>query len=602
MAARETDALQEAKDKLQAQVEDLTWRLQLEKRLKTDLEEAKGQEILKLQNSLQAVQAKVDEINALLVKERESAQKAIEEASTIVREPVPIHVEDTEKIDKLSAEVDELKKLLESERNRANESEKKCTEALETSEVKQQKLKETINRANQFQNSMNRLEEKLTNIESENKVLHQQDLTMAQSTKLQVARSKSTRRTESTKSTTPVEKDLHSPSMQMRDADVEERPQKSLNEKQQEYQDLLIRCLRQWRSFEVEKTNIFDRITQTIGQAIETQDNNNLLAYWLSNASTLLLLLQCTLKASGTAGAPQLQCTTSSTLSGRTTQSFCRTPQDVNISLIDGETDGGSDTLQQVEAKSPALIFKQQLTAYVEKIYGMLRDNIKKEISPLLGLCIQAPRICRVNMLARCPSRGFQIAYWQGIVNNIGCFLNMLKSNNVPPFLVRNIFTQLFSFINVQLFNSVLLRTESRSFCNGEYVNAGLSELERWCYKATEEYVGSAWDELKHIRQATGFLVIHEKPKKTLDEISHDLCPLLSIQQLYIISTTDWDEKYSLSRDVISKMRVLMTQDSNNAVSSSFLLDDDSSIPVDKISQWIKKVSNFDIDVNGIKV
>lgn len=75
------------------------------------------------------------------------------------------------------------------------------------------------------------------------------------------------------------------------------------------------------------------------------------------------------------------------------------------------------------------------------------------------------------------------------------------------------------------------------------------------------QYAGSAWDELKHIRQAIGFLVsglhlfvsslsgttpdccrkmspeslkcsvlaiqvIHQKPKKTLDEISHDLCPV----------------------------------------------------------------------------
>lgn len=50
---------------------------------------------------------------------------------------------------------------------------------------------------------------------------------------------------------------------------------------------------------------------------------------------------------------------------------------------------GGGESLRQVEAKYPALLFKQQLTAYVEKIYGMIRDNLKKEISPLLGLCIQ---------------------------------------------------------------------------------------------------------------------------------------------------------------------------------------------------------------------
>ncbi|KAL8191953.1 hypothetical protein R6Q57_028684 [Mikania cordata] len=647
MNARATDALQEAKDKLQKQVEDLTWRLQLEKRLKTDLEEAKGQEIQKLQNSLQSMQAKLDETNELLTKEHEAAQKAIEEASAIVKETAPIHVEDTEKIDKLSAEVEELKNLLESERNRANDSEKKCTEALESSESKQLKLEETVNRANQLQESLTRLEEKLTNIESENKVLRQQALTMAQNTKQHVARSKSIRvirrffififRTNSNTylsffstlflpETMPEERN---PSIQMRDADVEEKPQKSLNEKQQEYQDLLIRCiaqplgfskgrpvaaciiykcLRQWRSFEAEKTSIFDRIIQIIGQAIETQDNNEILAYWLSNASTLLLLLQRTLKASGAAGAPPHRRPTSATLFGRMTQSFRGTPQGVNISLIDWQTTSASDTLQQVEAKYPALLFKQQLTAYVEKIYGMIRDNLKKEISPLLGLCIQAPRISRANLLkgtavalASAASQDILIAHWQGIVNNIGCFLNMLKSNNVPPFLVRKIFTQIFSFVNVQLFNSLLLRRECCSFSNGEYVKAGLSELEQWCYKATEEYAGSAWDELKHIRQAIGFLVIHQKPKKTLDEISHDLCPVLSIQQLYRISTMYWDDKYgthSLSSDVISNMRVLMTEDSNNAVSSSFLLDDDSSIPfsVDDLSKSMDQINIADIE------
>ena len=50
---------------------------------------------------------------------------------------------------------------------------------------------------------------------------------------------------------------------------------------------------------------------------------------------------------------------------------------------------GLEDGLSFVEAKYPSLLFKQQLTACVEKIFGLIRDNLKKEISPLLGLCIQ---------------------------------------------------------------------------------------------------------------------------------------------------------------------------------------------------------------------
>ena len=82
-------------------------------------------------------------------------------------------------------------------------------------------------------------------------------------------------------------------SMNQRDlSELDDKPQKSLNEKQVENQELLIKCIAQhigfsgdrpiaaciiykcliqWRSFEVERTTVFDRIIQTIGQAIEVQ-------------------------------------------------------------------------------------------------------------------------------------------------------------------------------------------------------------------------------------------------------------------------------------------------------------------------------------------
>ncbi|KAF6174432.1 hypothetical protein GIB67_024454, partial [Kingdonia uniflora] len=53
----------------------------------------------------------------------------------------------------------------------------------------------------------------------------------------------------------------------------------------------------------------------------------------------------------------------------------------------------------------------------------------------------------------------------------------------------------------------LLLRRECCTFSNGEYVKARLVELELWCVQVKEEYAGSSWDELKHIRQAVGFLL-----------------------------------------------------------------------------------------------
>ncbi|KAJ9167994.1 hypothetical protein P3X46_019576 [Hevea brasiliensis] len=633
MAARETGALKEAKDKLEKRVEELTWRLQFEKRLRTDLEEEKAQEIAKLQDALHAMQIQVEEANSRVIKEREAARKAIEEAPPVIKE-TPVLVQDTEKVEQLTTEVESLKASLLSERQAAEEARKAGKDAEARNSELSKKLEDSQQKVDQLQESVQRLEEKLSNSESENQVLRQQALTISPTGKPLSGRPKSIilQRTPENGNVANGEPrvalDMMVAVSNAREPESEEKPQKSLNEKQQENQDLLIKCVSQnlgfsggkpvaaciiykcllhWRSFEVERTSVFDRIIQTVASAIEVPDNNDVLAYWLSNSSTLLLLLQHTLKASGAASlTPQRRRTASASLFGRMSQGLRASPQSAGLSFLNGRALSRLDDLRQVEAKYPALLFKQQLTAFLEKIYGMIRDNLKKEISPLLGLCIQAPRTSRASLVkgrsqANAVAQQALIAHWQSIVKSLNSYLMIMKANYVPPFLMRKVFTQIFSFINVQLFNSLLLRRECCSFSNGEYVKAGLAELEQWCHEATAEFAGSAWDELKHIRQAVGFLVIHQKPKKTLNEITKELCPVLSIQQLYRISTMYWDDKYgthSVSSDVISSMRIMMTEDSNNAVSSSFLLDDDSSIPftVDDISKSMQQVEIADID------
>ncbi|KAK6139637.1 hypothetical protein DH2020_026621 [Rehmannia glutinosa] len=585
MAARETGALKEAKDKLEKKVEELTWRLQFEKRLRTELEETKTQEIAKLQEALHSMQIQVEEANARVVKEREAARKAIEEAPPVIKE-TPV-----------------MASLL-SEKEAAEEAKKAFADAETRNMDMAKKLEEAVGKVDQLQDSMQRLEEKLSNSESENQVLRQQALTMSPTGKVISARPRTTivQRTPDNGNilngeTRPTH-DMTLAVANPKEPESEEKPQKSLNEKQQENQDLLIKCISQdlgfsggkpvaacviykcllhWRSFEVERTSVFDRIIQTIASSIEVADNNDVLAYWLCNTSTLLMLLQHTLKASGAASlTPHRRRSSSASLFGRMSQGLRASPQSAGLSFLNGRMLGKLDDLRQVEAKYPALLFKQQLTAFLEKIYGMIRDNLKKEISPLLGLCIQAPRTSRSSLVkgrsqANAVAQQALIAHWQSIVKSLNNYLKTMKANYVPAFLLRKVFTQTFSFINVQLFNS-----------NGEYVKAGLAELEQWCCYATEEYVGSAWDELKHIRQAVGFLV-------------------LSIQQLYRISTMYWDDKYgthSVSSDVISSMRVMMTEDSNNSVSSSFLLDDDSSIPfsVDDLSKSMQTVDVADVE------
>uniref|UniRef100_A0A383WK54 Dilute domain-containing protein n=1 Tax=Tetradesmus obliquus TaxID=3088 RepID=A0A383WK54_TETOB len=98
--------------------------------------------------------------------------------------------------------------------------------------------------------------------------------------------------------------------------------------------------------------------------------------------------------------------------------------------------------------------------------------------------------------------------------------------------------------------------------------------------EAGSDWVGECWEELKCIRQAVGFLVIGNKPRKSLEYITKDICPVLSIQQLYRISTMFWDNKYNTktaSSEVLGRMKQLMEeQSSSNPYSHNFLLESSS--------------------------
>ena len=54
-----------------------------------DLEEAKGQEITKLQSALNEMQEKLDEAHTAVIHEREAAKLAIEQAPPVIKE-VPV--------------------------------------------------------------------------------------------------------------------------------------------------------------------------------------------------------------------------------------------------------------------------------------------------------------------------------------------------------------------------------------------------------------------------------------------------------------------------------------------------------------------------------
>lgn len=132
-------------------------------------------------------------------------------------------------------------------------------------------------------------------------------------------------------------------------------------------------------------------------------------------------------------------------------------------------------------------------------------------------------------------------------------------------------------------------------------MKSGLSMLEKWIADVTDEFAGTSWHELNYIRQAVGFLVIHQKKRKTLEEIRHDLCPILGVSQIYRICTMYRDDKYStqsVSNEVVLAMREILNRDENK-ISSSFLLEDDMSIPFssEDISKAIPAIDPYDVEL-----
>ncbi|KAJ4867694.1 Myosin-13 [Raphanus sativus] len=556
MAAKETGALQAAKSKLEKQVEDLTLRLQLEKRMRVDVEESKTQENAKLQLALKEIQLQFKETKVSLSKEVEAAKKTAEMVSVVKEVPIV----DTELVEKLKSENENLKSMVSSLEQKIDETEKKFKEKVKQALEAEDKIVD-------LKTAMHKLQEKLEDVINENEVLKQSALSTPvktasgrffPATPLKNLQNAEANQLTGTMFTTPARiQESRGSHIDPQEEDVEAliscvTKNVGFSQGKPVAAFTIYKCLLHWKSFEAEGTNVFDRLVQMIGSAIKNEDDNANLAYWLSNTSTLLFMLQQSLRSGGNGATPL-----------RKSPSLVRW-------MTKGFRSPAAEAIRPVDAKAPALLFKQQLAAYVEKIIGIIWFKLKKDLNTSLTLCIQAPKTFKGTALMSDSTA----KYWQGIIEGLDALLSTLKENFVPLVLIHKILSQAFSLINVQLWNSVMTRPDNCSFINGEYVKSGLEKLEVWCLETNEEYAGSSWDELKHTRQAVGFLLFHNKYKISYDEIAKKLCPVLRIQQHFRLCTLYKDEIYntkSVSQEVIENMAGVMTD------SSDFLLKDDSS-------------------------
>lgn len=114
------------------------------------------------------------------------------------------------------------------------------------------------------------------------------------------------------------------------------------------------------------------------------------LPHRLTNTVTLLHMLQKNIKpASGSSHTRRPMATTARSVFGGL---FSRAGGGGLAHAEASIHGGGVGGFKQVEAKYPALLFKQQLDAFVQKIFPMMRDNVKRVITPMLANCIHTPK------------------------------------------------------------------------------------------------------------------------------------------------------------------------------------------------------------------
>ncbi|XP_024022707.1 myosin-15 [Morus notabilis] len=621
--ANEAGALRLAKTKLEKQLEDLTWRLHLEKRLRVSNEEAKSGEISKLQKMLESLNLELDAAKLATINEcnknavlQNQLELSLKEKSAMERELIAMA--------ELRKENALLRSSLKTLEKKNSDLETELLKVQKNSNEMIEKLREFEEKCSQLKHNVKSLEEKVSLLEDENHIMRQKALSMSPKSnrpgfaKAQPEKNSGALILAQTERKLVFETPTPTKVVPFSLALSESRRSKLAADRHQENYEFLSRCIKEylgfkdgkplaaciiykcllhWHAFESERTAIFDYIIEGINDVLKVGDENITLPYWLSNASALLCLLQRNLRSNGFLTTTPQRSAGSTGLAGRIGHGLKSSFKYI----------GFEDGVAHVEARYPAILFKQQLTACVEKIFGLIRDNLKKELSPLLGLCIQAPKTSRVHVgkSSRSPSGAPQQTagnQWENIIKFLDSLMSQLRGNHVPSFFIRKLITQVFSFINISLFNSLLLRRECCTFSNGEYVKSGLAELEKWIVNAKEEFAGTSWHELNYIRQAVGFLVIHQKKKKSLEEIKQDLCPALTIRQIYRISTMYWDDKYgtqSVSNEVVSQMREILNKDNLNLTSNSFLLDDDLSIPfsTEDIDMAIPVIDPSDIEL-----
>nr|XP_025606687.1 myosin-15 isoform X2 [Arachis hypogaea] len=322
--ANEAGALRLAKSKLEKQLDELTWRLHLEKKIRGSNEESKQMEISKLQKMLEALNLELDAAKLATINECNK--------NAVLQNQLELSMKEKSALEKELVVMEEVRKENAILKDSLSAFEKKCTNLeLELMDAQKgriemvEKLREFEQKCSQLEQSVKSLEGKVLNLEEENHVLRQKALSAApKSNRSGLAKSLSEKYSSVIASRTERKPLFETPTptklAPFTSGLTDPRRPKLTAERHQDNYEFLSRCIKenlgfkngkplaariiykcllQWRAFESERTAIFDYIIEGINDVLKVKDDASLLPYWLSNTSALLCLLQRNIRSNG---------------------------------------------------------------------------------------------------------------------------------------------------------------------------------------------------------------------------------------------------------------------------------------------------------------
>ncbi|CAI7878018.1 unnamed protein product, partial [Closterium sp. NIES-54] len=295
--------------------------------------------------------------------------------------------------------------------------------------------------------------------------------------------------------------------------------------------------------------------------------------YWLSNVSCLMLLVEVVYKPAAAAAAAEKPKTAAGS------NWF------TNMFQAPSFSDATRQHQQHQQQQQPALgaveflVFKQELAVLLDDAFLELRASVNLELQTLVSLLTQSPTANAQHM------REFWAAALVSLRSAVGC----MQANRVPTVLARHLLWQVLHFLDVRLFNGLMLRSHwcPITLANGEAMEQGLLALEAWLSEDVHPWLDGAAagmgmsrsvgslgagtaagsvgggsralliDALQHTYQAVVLLTSKQKARKTMEEVV-SMCPSLNFTQLTILCSWFEDEVYGsrgFDRAVLQQLR-----------------------------------------------